>query len=521
MKKDFKNLLIRALSLGLLVVALFSCSSNAPGPMDDPQPNVNFVSLNNGSFENDLTGWQITGDAATIGVVNGGCEGSKALKLSGNAIVSQSFTGIDDGIYNLVFYSKNEGGQKACYIEANGKKTSPKVSPHSWTRGYVRGVRVAGGKCDVSIHSTSAGESGTFDGLRLIKTDLDFSLMKGGDMSELTYIEQNGGKYYDNGVAGDCFEIMKQGGINTVRLRLYNDPGFEGDEIASQLPRGIQDEKDILNLSKRAKAAGMQIVLTLHYSDFWTNGEEQNIPHEWKNLDYEGLKKAVYDYTYNFLKKMEAQGTVPEYVALGNEIQAGLLYPFGSCDNPRHMCELLNAGSKAVREAAPGSKVIIHLSGAGDRDTNDWYLGMLHDWNVDYDVIGSSYYPFWTGLYSQDVTEWAEYVTNRFDKDLIFMEVGFAWSETLRSGGTPQISNNLPYTEMTKRAQKDFMLELTHNIKNVSNQRVLGYIYWDPIFIDVPGIGWKLGAPNVVANSTLFDFDGNTLEVFDAIKNND
>lgn len=519
MKNDFKNLLTRALSLGLLIASLVSCSGNAPGPMEDPLPNVNYVNINNGSFENDLTGWQTSGNA--IAIVNEGCEGAKALKFSGTASVSQTLTGIDDGIYNLVFYSKNEGGQPDCYVECNGKKTSPKVSPYSWTKGYVRGIRVSGGKCDITLRSNSDGATSTFDGLRLIKSDKDFALMKGGDVSELTYVEQNGGKFFENGVEGDCFEIMKRNGINTVRLRLYNDPGFEGDEISSQLPKGIQDETDILRLAKRAKNAGMQIVLTFHYSDFWTNGEEQNIPHEWKNLDHEGLKKAVYDYTYNFLKKMEVQGTVPEYVALGNEIQAGLLYPYGDCNNPRQMCELFNAGSQAVRAAAPDAKVIIHLSGAGDEGLYDWFLGLLLDRQVDYDVIGSSYYPFWTNNYSEDVTKWAEDVTNKFDKDLIFMEVGFAWNETQRNGATPQISNNLPYTEMTPLAQKNFMLELTHNIKNVSNQRVLGYLYWDPIFIDVPGIGWKLGAPNVVSNSTLFDFDGNRLEVFDAIKNND
>ena len=516
MKLDFKNHLTRMLAFGLLNVVLISCSDKAPGPMEDPTPAVHFVTVNNGSFENGLTSWQAEGVAT---VSDDGCDGTHALKLSGKATVTQTLTGLDDGTYSLIYYAKNEGGQSDCFIEAEGVMSSPKVSPRAWIKGYVRGVKITGGKCQIRI--VNSGEAtGTFDGLKLLKSDKDYTFIKGGDMSLLTYVEDHGGKYYDHGTAGDCFKIMKANGVNTVRLRLYNDPGFEGDPISSQLPKGYQDENDILRLAKRAKAEGMQIVLTFHYSDFWTNGEEQNIPHQWKGLDYDGLKKAVHDYTAQFLEKMKAQNTVPEYVALGNEVQAGLLYPFGACENPSQMCGLFNAGSNAVREVAPDSKVIIHLSGAGDRDMYNWFLGLLLDWQVDYDIIGSSYYPFWTGLYSQEVTEWAEYVTTRFNKDLLFMEVGYGWTEKLQDGGTPQISNNLPYTEMTKRAQKDFMLELSHNIKNVENQRVLGYLYWDPIYIDVPGIGWKLGEKNVVTNSTLFDFDGNALEVFDAIKNN-
>lgn len=69
---------------------------------------------------------------------------------------------------------------------------------------------------------------------------------------------------------------------------------------------------------------------------------------------------------------------------------------------------------------------------------------------------------------------------------------------------------------MTKQGQKAFMEQLIAGIR--SNQRILGFLYWDPIFIDVPGIGWELGGENVVSNTTLFDFQGNALPVFEAFK---
>ncbi|MGN1255343.1 MAG: glycosyl hydrolase 53 family protein, partial [Prevotella sp.] len=83
-----------------------------------------------------------------------------------------------------------------------------------------------------------------------------------------------------------------------------------------------------------------------------------------------------------------------------------------------------------------------------------------------------------------------------------------------------QLANNDPYKAMTKQGQKDFMLELSNAIKNVSNKRVLGYIYWDPIFIETPGTGWIVGDKNYVSNTTLFDFSGNANPVMDAIKYN-
>ena len=154
-------------------------------------------------------------------------------------------------------------------------------------------------------------------------------ILIGGDISELTYVEQNGGKYYMDGRQQDCISILQQGGFNIVRLRLYNDPGNPDHSPSKRLPRGIQDEADILSLAKRAKAAGMQIELTFHYSDYWTNGNTQAKPHDWESLDYPALRQAVYDYTYQVMKDMAAQGTSPDYVSLGNETQGGLLFPDG------------------------------------------------------------------------------------------------------------------------------------------------------------------------------------------------
>lgn len=340
-------------------------------------------------------------------------------------------------------------------------------------------------------------------------------LLKGGDVSALTLIEQNGGKFYDGGSAKDCMKLLKDNGFNIVRLRLYNDPGNPRFDPSKRMYPGIEDEADILSLAKRAKEQGLQIQLTFHYSDYWTNGTDQNKPHAWASLSYPSLKTQVYAYTKDFLQKMKDQGTTPEYVSLGNEIQAGLLYPDGSMDTPKQTAELLNAGAKAVREVAPEAKIIIHLDDAGNVTKYVWFFSEMRKYKLDYDIIGASYYPFWTGKSIEEMVSWSNSVGNTFHKPILLMETGFAWDAKTHEGKDGQLTHNNPYG-VSKEEQKSFMSHLFTAI--AASGWIIGDLYWDPIFIPAGDAGWIAGGPNVVSNSTLFDFEGNALPVFDAYK---
>jgi arabinogalactan endo-1,4-beta-galactosidase len=540
-KEMFYNVLMTLLAS----FGLFSCSTDKPGEMPDQEPAVKVSQIPNGNFEQQLQSWQVNGDGISVG--SDGCDGSSSLVLNSakGAIISlsQTVSGLADGYYDVEFYGKSNGGNQIAYVEAGGKQTAIETSATTWKRHFIRGVQVNDGKLDIKIeqqNSASDKALDEIDGLKLISSNGAQTFIKGGDVSELTYVEDNGGKYYDaDGKAGDCLDILKANGINLVRLRLYNDPGNSAYFPSNRLPKGYEDENDILRLAKRAKEKGMQIELTFHYSDYWTNGGDQYKPHAWQDIkDLNVLQDSVYQYTKRFLNRMNAQGTAPEYVSLGNEIQAGILYDYknpndidhlvvdsastamGHCLHMPWLSQLLNAGAKAVREADPEGKIILHLNGAGDKDVYNWFFDAMRDNHVDYDIIGASYYPFWVHRTAKQVCDWAEYVTNRYDKDLLFMETGYAWNPTLPDGTTGQLSNNDPYKDMTKEGQKNFILELSNAIKSVSNQRVLGYIYWDPIFINTPGIGWILGDKNYVSNTTLFGFDGTVNPVMDAIKHN-
>ncbi len=500
---------------------------NGPQMPERPE-NVTTEALLNNSFEEGKESWDISGDADAIAFSEQAADGRFSVRLgrsgTGDITISQRVDNFKDGLYDVVFqYRKSNKGTGACYVasgtdDTDLRMTALEASSSTWKEGRVRGVTVKDGKCylEIRCQSTASGWC-MMDDIRFVKADSDFKLLKGGDISELTLVEREGGKYYWDGEEMDCIKLLKKGGFNIVRLRLYNDPGNPDFSPSKNLPAGIQDEEDILRLARRAKEEGMQIQLTFHYSDYWTNGEDQYIPHEWEGLDYEGLKTAVYDYTKSFLGKMAAQSTLPEYVSLGNEVQAGLLYPYGYCDNMAQMCGLFNAGAKAVREAAPEAEIIIHTASGGDLPGCNWLFGELKNHNVDYDVIGASYYPFWTGkAMTSDIIPWAKSLTKTFQKPIILMECGYAWHPTLPDGKTGQIAHNRPYEDMTKEGQKNFILEVFGQIKANPDCNIIGVLYWDPIFIEAGKAGWAVGGDNVVSNTTLFDFQGNALEVFDA-----
>ena len=252
---------------------------------------------------------------------------------------------------------------------------------------------------------------------------------------------------------------------------MYNDPGKGHGETSSwtdgngnkvsetyYLPDGFQNVEDGLSLSKRAKDKGMQVELMLYFSDYWADGARQQIPHEWAeeivslpdwNAKYARLKELMYEFTKDVLLKTKAQNTLPEYISLGNEMQGGLLYDvansydYGRIKHFGNLAGLLNSAAKAVREVAPDTKIILHLDGKRSQYQN--FFDNCKNYNVDYDIIGPSYYPFWTGDTVDTVVGFHNGLIERYDKDILVMETGYNFNPEKASGGAGQLSNNGPY----------------------------------------------------------------------------
>lgn len=495
--------------------------------------------IQNSDFEQETFSWKL---ADTASIASGGYESANALIQTGSGDTSQELSSVPDGYYNLTAYTMYSGGGKSCYLYANGisaVSTTIPVSKKDWTLVTVRGIQVSGGRIEVGVHTRMPDDSFVkLDKVTLTPTGQPYTFLKGGDITELTYVEQCGGKFYDtDGIEKDALQILAEQGMNTARIRIYNNPGKGRGEGGYYLPEYYQSADDALNLARRAKAKGMQIQLTFHYSDYWTNGSRQIIPSDWQ-AQLEGLSDAdavdkleqlVYDYTLDIMTKMKAQGTCPEYVSLGNEIQGGILYPYGRNKNWDTLARFLNAGSSAVKKVSPDSKIILHLDDAGNTDRYNNFFGNCETYGVQYDIIGPSYYPFWTKRTVAEVVDFCNTMADTFDKDILIMETGFNFSPTKPDGYPGQLSDNGPYEDIypsSPEGQRDFLCELYSGLKNVKDGRCIGDLYWDPVMISCDGVGWAIkeekdtADTNVVSNTTLFDFDGNALPALDAMRDN-
>lgn len=419
--------------------------------------------------------------------------------------------------------------------------------------------------------------------LMLTSTAFAQEFYKGGDVTEVNYIEDLGGKYYtQDGVEEDVFKILSDAGMNMARIRLSNNPGKGRGDGTYYLPDGYQDEADCLDLAKRAKEAGMAIQFTFNYSDYWSNGTRQIIPFDWveqiktelgydvKDADFlnsmtddqraeiqEKLKEIIYDYTYDIMTKLKEQGTSPEYVSLGNEINGGILFPFANTyeasmnrdcfelkfgDDKSEddiicpmdwdaLADFLNAGYDAVKAVSPDSQVIIHLAEGSKESVFTWFLDKYEEAGGKYDVIGASYYPAWSGNTIEACVEFCNNISKQYDKDIMIMETGFNWNETRSDGYPGQLIDIDIYKDIYPpmlEGHKAFITDLFSQLQTVEDGRCIGALYWDPCMIHVEDengnnlAGWAYVEatdevePNVVENTTLFDFSGKAIPTLDA-----
>ena len=497
----------------------------------------------NPKFANGLDDWTVDGTAAAD---------SGALVITGGARVSQKVEGIEDGIYDLgaKVMTSDISGEAYVYAKANGAAAAKTAVPQSasYMTITVPGIEVKDGKLEVGIFAADKGEATvTVDDLTLTRSAPSrLPFLKGGEISKLTYVEDMGGKFFRaDGTEADALQIMAENGFNFARIRLLDDPGKGHGQGGYYLPEGYLTLDDCLSLARRAKAKGMSIEFTIAYSDYWVDGEKQMIPHKWqeeineKGLTGESLisylEGKVYDYTKTSMQAMIDQGTCPEYVSVGNEMQFGILFNEWNNSNGLYnkadpLARLLNAGARAVRETAPQSKIILHSDNGGKVQKRSTFMNILS--KVDFDVIGVSFYPFYNADVSID-TVVSEFNTliNKYNKDVIVMETGYNWDAKKADGWAGQLQNSGYYQNIygeSQNGQRAFLTELYAKLKTVLGGRCVGDLYWDPVMIHSKEwkIGWAVRESddytdsNVVPNSTIFDFDGKAVEGQKAMRSN-
>lgn len=360
-----------------------------------------------------------------------------------------------------------------------------------------------------------------------------------------TYFEEleHGAKYYDGDKeVKQPLDLFRANNVDIMRIRLWVDPKSESGE---PYLAGNCDLNNFLKLAELAASKGYSIMLDIHYSDFWADPGKQFIPKSWKNLSFDDLVKQVYTYTLDVLKTVKAHGIKLDYIQVGNEITNGMLWPLGylteqpdgSRTNYESLISLLNAGIKACREITPESALILHLEKSYDKVIYNEFFTKMAEANVDFDVIGYSYYPYWHGTFEQFYAN-VDFC-KKFGKRQMVVELGYAFTaedyiQHEHGGAHLVVSNDnleslgfMQEYPISAEGQKKF----TEDFLNLAKSHgIEGVIWWEPLWIPGEGICWASDAAkkyigsdnpsnrNEWANQCLFDYQGKKLPAFDAFK---
>ena len=353
--------------------------------------------------------------------------------------------------------------------------------------------------------------------------NLSTDFIKGADVSIMPELERNGTKFYDNGIEQDGLTILKNHGVNWIRVRIWNNPYVVGPEGVGG---GNTDEAKAIEMAKRAKALGMKVLVDFHYSDFWVDPGQQKKPDAWKNDSGDKLVDDVYAYTAKVMQNFNAQGVTPDMVQVGNELNNGMLWPEAQLteDNPngyKFLAKLLNAGLQAVHDNDKDNKVktMIHLAGVDVNLYHTFFDNLIVKNKVnDFDIIGMSFYPFWHGT-MDDLKNTMNDVSAKYNKDVIAVETAFGY--TLEDADFEK--NNFGTNEekvggykATVQGQATGLRDVMATVASVNDNRGLGIFYWAPDWVINEKVGWKSnGGGNGWDNLTLFDTKGNALESMD------
>jgi arabinogalactan endo-1,4-beta-galactosidase len=311
----------------------------------------------------------------------------------------------------------------------------------------------------------------------------------GADVSFLKAAEDGGKVFRDNGQAKPGLEILKDHGYNWVRLRIFHTP--------KELPNDLQYT---IAEAKAAKKLGYRFLLDFHYSDTWADPGKQFIPVAWQSMSHEQLVQAVYEYSRDAISAMRTAGVLPDMVQVGNEITNGMLWPDGKLpSNWDNFAELVKAGIAGVRVGAgdqPCPRIMIHIDRGGDRIRTKQFFDKLDSYDVPYDVIGQSYYPWWHGSLN-DLRENMVFMAEEYKKDIIIVEAAYDWrpAEYTKKPG--------PFPE-SPAGQAEFLDEVNRVVQETPNGLGKGVFWWEPAVASGP-----------LVSRGFFDDNGNALPVVD------
>ena len=307
----------------------------------------------------------------------------------------------------------------------------------------------------------------------------------GGDISLLPSYEANGSKYRTTTGAAisDVITFSRDNGLNAMRVRLFVDPTKAPDAEKKEGVR--QDLAYVTALGKRIKDAGLKFLLDFHYSDSWADPVKQYTPDAWVSLTDLQLYDKIYNYTKECLQTLKAAGAEPDFIQTGNEISYGMCWgKRGSSSlkkcytnndaNWLRFTTLLKNAIKACREECPQAKIIIHTERVANVTMQKTFYERLQNAELDYDIIGTSFYSYYHGSLQTLETSLNMLATNFPTKDIWLVEVGYfyKWQPKIKSPGA-DLSGQYPIDDDGQAAYTEALI----NVLN-KHEKVKGLFWW-------------------------------------------
>lgn len=348
---------------------------------------------------------------------------------------------------------------------------------------------------------------------------------KGADISWVTEMEKNGMKFRNAaGEERDCFLLMKELGLNAIRLRVWVDPSAHGNWC---------NESDLVDKAKRAAALGLDLMIDFHYSDWWADPAQQYKPASWVGKNLTDLKKAIADHTVSVLQALKNAGVTPKWVQVGNEIRPGMLWDedkslsgasydvterdlkdapanaSGKVVYPMNWANLgafITTGYDAVKSVFSDAIVIVHLDNGWDDGLFNWFFDELKKNGGKWDMIGMSLYPYWSreskpeyasaDAVITDCINNIKAVSKKYGCDVMVVETGMECADD---------KGNLASSSVLAQG-KVLMTRILKECLEKTDGRCKGVFYWEP---ECKPSQYRLGA---------FTEDGRPTVIMEAFK---
>ena len=396
-----------------------------------------------------------------------------------------------------------------------------KIKNYVYAALLLLGVTACGGS---DSNETTNGKPSTEQPDKPGETERNFA--KGADISWYTQYEKEGQKFYNAaGQERDCTTLMKELGLDAIRLRVWVNPSD-----------GWCNKEDVVKKAKKAAELDMDVMIDFHYSDIWADPSKQFKPAAWKNLGLTELKQAIANHTKDVLNALKSAGVTPKWVQVGKEIRPGMLWDADAnlsgaswdvleketemegadknstkvvgAKNWANLGAFISTGYDAVKSVFPQAIVIVHLDNGYDNGMFTWFFDELKKNNGKWDMIGMSIYPYWTMLYHGDSYKSEDKViddcisninmlANRYNCDVMIVETGMECGDG--KGGVASSAKLNQGKQLLSRLIKDS--------REKTNVRCKGVFYWEPECR--PNKNYVLGA---------FTNDGKPTVIMDAFK---